>query len=85
MEDVSPSKHLSALHAPVYLLHGAGDTVIPASETRWLARDVPSAWLREALVSSAIVHVDMDGGTPIYDRWQLVDFMSRVLEDANAP
>lgn len=84
MEDVSPSGHLATLHAPVYLLHGAGDTVIPATETRWLARDVPQIWLREALVSSAIVHVDMGGETPLFDRWQLVEFMAHVLDDANA-
>ncbi len=84
MEDVSPSHHLAAVHAPVYLLHGAGDTVIPATETKWLARDTPAPYLREALVSRAIVHVDMDGKTPVYEQWQLVDFMARILGEADA-
>ncbi len=42
MEAVSPHGHLDQLHTPVFLLHGAGDTVIPSSETLWLAKDVPA-------------------------------------------
>jgi pimeloyl-ACP methyl ester carboxylesterase len=68
------------LHVPVYLLHGAGDTVIPASETLWLAQDVPPQDLKASLVSQALVHVDMGGKVRWQDQWQLVDFMAQVLE-----
>ncbi len=80
MDAVSPHGHMAALQAPVYLLHGAGDTVIPASETLWLARDVPAQWLKASLVSQALVHVDMGGKVKWQDQWQLVDFMAQVLD-----
>ncbi len=83
MAKVSPHGHLAGLRAHVYLLHGAGDTVIPATETEWLAKDVPSGTLREALVSPAIVHVELDKPT-LGDQWDLVHFMGRIVDDAEA-
>ncbi len=80
MDAVSPHGHLEQLHTPVFLLHGAGDTVIPASETLWLAKDVPSAELRASLVSDALVHVDMGNKVTWQQQWQLVDFMAQVLD-----
>ena len=80
MESVSPHAHLVQLHTPVFLLHGAGDTVIPASETLWLAKDVPAAELRASLVSAALVHVDMGNKVTWQQQWQLVDFMAQVLD-----
>jgi pimeloyl-ACP methyl ester carboxylesterase len=81
---VSPHGHLGALRVPVFLLHGAGDTVIPASETLWLASEVPPDELRAALVSPALVHVEMTGEPPIAERWALVHFMAGVLAEAEA-
>ncbi len=80
MDAVSPHGHLAQLHTPVFLLHGAGDTVIPASETLWLAKDVPPAELRASLISSALVHVDMGNKVTWQQQWQLVDFMAQVLD-----
>lgn len=80
MEAVSPHGHLDQLHTPVFLLHGAGDTVIPASETLWLAKDVPAAELRAQLVSAALVHVDMGSKVTWQQQWQLMDFMAQVLD-----
>jgi dienelactone hydrolase len=80
MDAVSPHGHTAELHMPVFLLHGAGDTVIPASETLWLAKDVPPTSVKAVLVSQALVHVDMDSKVTWQEQWQLVDFMSQVLE-----
>jgi pimeloyl-ACP methyl ester carboxylesterase len=80
MEAVSPHGHLDQLHTPVFLLHGAGDTVIPASETLWLAKDVPANELKAELVSPALVHVDMGSKITWQQEWQLMDFMAQVLE-----
>jgi dienelactone hydrolase len=80
MDAVSPHGHLAGLRAPVYLLHGAGDTVIPASETLWLEKDVPAQDLKASLVSQALVHVDMGGKVRWQDQWRLVDFMAQVLD-----
>lgn len=84
MTTVSPRGHLGAMEVPVYLLHGAGDTVIPAAETEWIAREVPPAVLREALVSPALVHVELQGEPPAAEKWALVHFMAGVLEEAEA-
>jgi pimeloyl-ACP methyl ester carboxylesterase len=80
MEAVSPHGHIAALQTPVYLLHGAGDTVIPSSETLWLAKDVPQQDLKAILVSQALVHVDMGAKVKWQEQWQLVDFMAQVLD-----
>jgi pimeloyl-ACP methyl ester carboxylesterase len=84
MATVSPAGHLANMRVPVFLLHGAGDTVIPSAETEWLAREVPPGMLREALVSPALVHVELGPGTPASEKWDLVHFMARVLEEAEA-
>jgi pimeloyl-ACP methyl ester carboxylesterase len=80
MDAVSPHDHVAHLHTPVFLLHGAGDTIIPSSETLWLAKDVPPAELKAELISSALVHVDMGSKVTWQQEWQLMDFMAQVLE-----
>lgn len=81
---VSPSAHLSRLRVPVFLLHGTGDTVIPASESEWLAQDVPRGMLRDVLLSPAIEHVELEGDTKLFDELALVHFMSDVLEETDS-
>jgi acetyl esterase/lipase len=82
MARVSPSGRLDALKCPVFLLHGAGDSVIPAAETLWLAKEVPEGLLRGALVSPAVVHVELEGDPPLLEQWALVRFMMGVLGEA---
>ncbi|MGH9571608.1 MAG: alpha/beta hydrolase [Candidatus Angelobacter sp.] len=83
MDAVSPHGHLAQLKVPAYLLHGSGDTVIPASETEWLARDVPKPDLKAVLVSPALIHVSMEEAVPVREEWALVDFLAGVLAAAN--
>ncbi len=80
MDAVSPHGHLAQLHTAVFLLHGAGDTIIPSSETLWLAKDVPAAEIKASLISPALVHVDMGDKVTWQQQWQLVDFMAQVLD-----
>src|SRR5262249_24872954 len=82
MDAVSPHGHVADLHMPVFLLHGAGDTVIPASETLWLAKDVPHEKLKAVLVSPALIHVNMEEGVSLKQRWDLVHFLAQVLDSA---
>jgi dienelactone hydrolase len=82
MRAVSPHEHMKDVKVPVFLLHGAGDSVIPASETMWLAADAPPGIVREALVSRAIEHVELHGEPTAGDKWALVHFMSGVLAQA---
>jgi dienelactone hydrolase len=84
MTAVSPHGHLGRLQVPVFLLHGAGDTVIPAAETEWIASEVPASMLRRVLVSPAIVHVEIGAETPAMQQWDLVHFMAGILEEVEA-
>jgi pimeloyl-ACP methyl ester carboxylesterase len=83
MRVVSPHGQLEHLNVPVLLLHATGDTVIPATETLWLAQDVPAQDLRAELVSPALIHVSMEQAVPFSQKWELVDFMSKVLDSAD--
>ena len=82
MEAVSPHGQLGGLKIPVYLLHGTTDSVIPSSETRWLAKDVPPPDLKNVLISPAMNMIHVDGQHPvtISEKWVLVDFMAQVLK-----
>lgn len=83
---VSPASQLYRLHVPVMLLHGAGDNVIPPSETLWLAHDIPAHDLRAVLVSPAISHVELGKGATLMDKIRLVHFIEQLLGEArNAP
>jgi pimeloyl-ACP methyl ester carboxylesterase len=81
---ISPHGHLAGLQAAIYLLHGAADNIVPASETEWLERDVPSRSLRMALISPVLSHLDLDRSPTLADKLKLVHFMSDFLRDADS-
>jgi pimeloyl-ACP methyl ester carboxylesterase len=82
MQAVSPHGRIDSLRVPVYLLHGTTDSVIPASETLWLAKDVPPQVLSVVLISPAMnmIHVDGQNGVTVSEKWALADFMAQVLQ-----
>jgi len=80
MEAVSPHGQLRGLRVPVYLLHGAGDTVIPPSETLWLSQEVPRKELQATLISPALIHVAVEDTVSLAEKWALVDFLAQVLD-----
>jgi len=82
MASVSPHGHLFGLHATVLLLHGSEDSVIPAVETLWLARD-SDGHLLDALVTPLLTHVDVGKKPPLGERMELVHFISDMLHEAN--
>ena len=84
MAPVSPRGRLGGIQAQVFLLHGAADSVIPPSETLWLASDVPAGRLAGVLVSPAIMHVEIQGQPPLSQQWALVRFMAEVLDRAES-
>jgi dienelactone hydrolase len=66
--------------APVYLLHGAGDNVIPAAETTALAATLTARGVEtHALVTPLITHAEVDRAATAADAWALVGFWSDVL------
>jgi dienelactone hydrolase len=83
MRVVSPHGQLDHLTVPVLLLHATADTVIPASETSWLAQDIPAKQVKSVLISPALVHVSMEQAVPFSQKWDLLDFMAKVLDSAD--
>lgn len=79
---VSPHGRLATLRVPVFLVHGSDDPIIPAFETRALAREVPGAALRRALVTPVLRHAEATGTPGTADAWALVRFVASVLAEA---
>ena len=79
---VSPRGKLAGLQAKVLLLHGSGDDVIPASETEWLAKEVPAQSLEAALISPAVSHVEMGDKPGVIDQLRVVHFIAQMFEEA---
>jgi pimeloyl-ACP methyl ester carboxylesterase len=84
LEAISPEGKLSALRAPVFILHGSTDDIIPSTESLWLERDIPHAYLREALITPAFSHVNPDKNAVWKDQLRLVEFLAGVLRSANS-
>jgi dienelactone hydrolase len=69
-------------HAPVFLLHGKDDSVIPSAETPALARyltehgNTQVRWLLTPLLSHANAMPD----APVADVWRLVRFWTAILD-----
>jgi dienelactone hydrolase len=78
LDAASPNFYLSHVHVPVLLLHGAGDNVVPPTETLWLARDLPPGALQGMLITPAIGHVELSG-TGWGDRWRLIQWIEQML------
>jgi dienelactone hydrolase len=75
-------EHSAAPAAPVYLLHGADDTVIPAVETRLLAHHLEGEGTRVlALLSGLITHAEVDRSAAAAETWALVGFWARLLSE----
>jgi len=79
---ISPHEHLKGVHVPVFALHGSDDRLIPASETLWIAHDLPPGTLARALVSGALTHVEIGKQASLAERWRAVHFMASVLAAA---
>ena len=79
----SLSPERSALPAaPIYLLHGTDDNVVPAIESTLLARYAAAHGARaRALLTPLITHAEVDRGSTAVAMWRLVDFWSAVLNE----
>jgi dienelactone hydrolase len=82
----SPAGRLAFIHTPVFLLHGADDNVIPPTELLWLKEHVPQQYLADALISSAITHVEVGHKANLREQLALVHWLSLLLHQArNSP
>jgi dienelactone hydrolase len=68
--------------APVYLLHGDGDTVIPTVESSILGDDLRKRGADvHVLVSSVITHAEANRAAAASEVWKLIRFWAAVLEN----
>ena len=67
--------------APVYLLHGADDNVIPAVESTRLAEYLRGRTRVRQLVTSFLTHVDVAARPGLKDTWEMIDFWKAILAE----
>jgi predicted esterase len=67
--------------APVYLLHGADDTVIPAMEATLLAKALRPHTEVHLLPTPLITHAEVDRNSHFREAWKLVSFWTRLLDE----
>ena len=67
--------------APVFLLHGADDNVIPAVESVLLAEHLRPHTQVEVLLTPLISHAEVDRPRDLIEVWRLVSFWAGVLSE----
>jgi len=77
---LSPDRTPQVPTAPVYLLHGIEDTVIPAVESALLAQTLRSRGADvHLLLSGLITHAEVSKNVPVTETLKLVSFWASVL------
>jgi pimeloyl-ACP methyl ester carboxylesterase len=85
MAAISPEGNVATLRAPVFLLHGSADDVIPPTELSWLKKDLPPGTVHGALVTPLLSHVSLQMEKPTFgDDWRALRFLAHFLEMASA-
>ena len=67
--------------APVYLLHGSDDRVIPAAESEWLAAHLRPHTRVRLLLSAFLTHVDVSSEPTLLDTWRMIAFWKNALTE----
>lgn len=67
--------------APVYLLHGADDNVIPAEESAHLAEHLRGRTPVRHLISGFLSHADLADERSAKDVWQMITFWKALLDE----
>jgi dienelactone hydrolase len=68
--------------APVYLLHGTEDNVVPAIESTLLARDLEGRGARvHVLLTPLITHAEVDRSSTATAIGRLIDFWAKLLDE----
>jgi hypothetical protein len=76
----SPEKAPVPPAAPVFLLHGDEDVVIPTAESVVLANYLRSKGVEvHVLISQIITHAELDRSAAVSESWKLVSFWADVL------
>ena len=79
-DSLSPD-HSAPPRAPVFLLHGAGDTVIPSVESLLLAQHLERTTRVRTLLSGLITHAEVDRSAAAAEVLKLVGFWAELLSE----
>jgi dienelactone hydrolase len=79
-DSLSPA-HSPPPRAPVFLLHGADDTVIPSVESLLLAQHLQGKTPVRTLLSGLITHAEVDRGAAAAEVIKLVGFWAELLDE----
>jgi len=78
---VSPARE-AAPAAPVYLLHGTDDNVIPAIESSLLAETLRARGVVvHQLATPLITHAEVDRSATAAAMWRLISFWANLLDE----
>ena len=81
-EEARPTALAALPAAPVYLLHGDGDTVIPTAESALLGEHLRRQGATvHVLLSGLITHAEVDKSAAAAETWKLIRFWRSVLEN----
>jgi hypothetical protein len=80
---LSPNRSATT-QAPVFLLHGLNDNIIPTSESSFAAEYLRSHGNGRVnvLLTPLIAHADLADDLPLADSWRLIRFWSEMLSTA---
>ena len=86
VEELGGDEALSPAHArpaaPVYLLHGTGDNVIPAAEAVLLAATLRARGIEVTQLATPLVtHAEVDRSAAARAVWDLVRFWGNLLDE----
>jgi dienelactone hydrolase len=78
---LSPQRVERPAPAPLFLLHGNGDTVIPAAETAVFSEDLRRKGANvHVLLSGLITHAEVNRAATYIDVWKLISLWAQVLQ-----
>jgi hypothetical protein len=81
MPFLSPQRAPAPPLAPVFLLHGSDDNVIPSVETVLLGEYLDGKTEVHGLLSGLITHAEVNRAPTATEAWRLASFWRRVLEN----
>jgi hypothetical protein len=79
MTALSPERAPAVPAAPIYLLHGADDNVIPSVETVLLADYLDTRVFVHGLLSGLITHAEVNRTATAVEAWRLASFWRGVM------
>ncbi|MGQ9896363.1 MAG: alpha/beta hydrolase family protein [Acidobacteriota bacterium] len=77
LRSISPHSILARVRCPVFLVHGTHDTVVPYSETQWLAHGLGGRC--RVLISPAVDHVEVLAAATPAEKLAVAQFLNEFL------